>query len=371
MSRGYLPVRGRLRALLCVTVWLGAAGAAVWLYRQTGGMLDAVAIAQAKEYRVSPAQIGRLIALEVTEGQLVTPGQVLARFDTERIRQEISAAEAQFERSFSEALARSEAEACQVELESARSSQARDRDRSGKLEDDIDREQKLVQSGLAGSERLMSLEPQRAAIEEAVRNWPVRVQAIETRCAAAEARLEEWWRAHTTSPGGRLEPSRDRVRQQQEELRLLATRMDRAVLQASARAYVAVIHARPGSVVKAGEPVLTLVEAQPRQAIAYIEEHSPAVLPTGTKVLARRRGSPDQQFEAVVGTVAGEVSELPSRIRSNPRIPAWGRAVYLNLPEQATVDPGELLDIIVPRASAGGPFGDQFAGRRTAAAATN
>jgi multidrug resistance efflux pump len=360
------PLAGRrARTFLSLGVWLGAAGVAYWLYRDGVVGADAIAIAQIKEYRVAPAVLGRLVSLDVAEGDRVTAGQVVARLETRMLERELSVAEARLQYAASEVHAtgtsldigflqterafESEIEAVRVEMEAARASSARDSAEFAKVREDLDRQRDLVRRGLAKADRIGELDLRRAALDEAVKAWPPRIRSLDARHQAATARLAEWRRTREAGPGGarntQIQPARERVREQKESVRLLGARLDETVLRAGCDAYVASILARPGDVVRAGDPVVTLVEARPRQAIAWIEERKGEAPAVGALVVARRTAGGRERFQATVASVTTQVSQLPQRLWPNPHIPAWGRAIYLNLPEPASVDPGETLDV--------------------------
>lgn len=355
----------RMRAIFGVTVWLAAAAGAWILYKAEPAPPVAVAIAESREHRVSPVRLGRLVALEVTEGQRIAPGQVIARFETATARQEVSVARAQLQQAAAAVRAtggafdsevlqagrnfREEVEAAELELGNARSSFARDRAEHAKLAADLERERNLVERGLTKSDRLVSMDQRRSVIEESVKVWPARIQTLEARARGASRRLADWEKAHAegseASRGTQLQPLQAKVREQEESLQLLNSQIDQSVLRATVHSYVSLIHARPGDVVKPGDPVATLVEAMPRQVLAYVDERRGAPLPRGTRVVATQRGTERRQWEGVVSAVSAGVTELPKRLWVNPAYPAWGRAMYITLPPEASLAPGEMLDV--------------------------
>jgi multidrug resistance efflux pump len=254
----------------------------------------------------------------------------------------------------------SEIEAAQVEVQSARASAATDQAELAHTAQELDQQRSLVKRGLMKADGLTELELRRTALEQAVRTWPGRVDAIETRHRAAVARLAEWRRTNSEQPGGsrkaQLQPIYGKVREQQESIRLLRTQLRNTVLRAPSDAYVSSILARPGDVIRPGDPILLLVEAEPRQVIAYIDERNGAALASGVKVKARRRDASRSEFPATVAAVAGNVTQLPLRLWTSPTVPAWGRAVYVQLPPQARLDPGEIVDL---RVAPDGPAEDK------------
>jgi multidrug resistance efflux pump len=133
----------------------------------------------------------------------------------------------------------------------------------------------------------------------------------------------------------------------------LEGRPEGSILRATAPSYVSAVHARPGDVVTPGQTVATLVEARPRQVVAWLDERRGASLATGAKVVARRRDGHRQSVAGTVAAIGGEVAALPQRLWTNPHVPSWGRAVYIEVAEDAALDPGELLDILRPETAGG------------------
>ncbi len=366
--RTSLPGKGRIRSLLPLLIWTGAVAAACLLYRGGVGHGDAVGMAQLKEYRVAPVDLGRLANLVVTEGQRVSRGQVVAQMETNLLEKEILIAQARLRQFSSEVRAngvtldvnmlqsergfQSEIEATDIELRVANAEYARDHAELGKLLEDMEHQRDLVRRGLTKADRLRDMELRRAALDESVKGWPQRIQAIQARRQSAEARLAGWQRTENGASVGesrktRLQPLNDKVREQQELLQLLLTRYHNATLRAASDAYVSAILARPGDVVKAGDPVLTLVETQPRHIVGYVEERLGNTVQPGAAVIGRRRNGTGEAVQGRIAAVSGAVTQLPSRFWVTPHLPTWGREFYVELPGQAALDPGEALDIVL------------------------
>ena len=214
-----LPAHRRMRGLISGAVWLACVAAALWLYYGLGGPAAAVAITETESYKVSPSQLGRLTSVEVTEGQVVTAGQVIARLDTDMLEKQVSVAQAEIRHAASEVKAtevsletmhlqmernfEGELEAVQVELEAAQAAQARDAAALKTILEELRRAQDLLQRGLDRADRVTSLEFSRAGFGETVRSWPARLAAIEARRRAAAARLTEWQGKRARVPAAR------------------------------------------------------------------------------------------------------------------------------------------------------------------------
>jgi multidrug resistance efflux pump len=360
---------------IALLVWLLAAGAAYWLHREWAGGGQASGVAEVKEFTISTVETGRLTSVEVVCGQRVWRGQVVARLDTSILEGEIAVAEAELreleakvpaehktlelggletERAFHREL-----EEAEIELRAARSSCARDRAELASVREELGRQQDLVGRRLTEATRMKDLEVRLAGLEQATAAWPARTEALEKRVQAARARLTGWLASQAGASRGngrreQLRPLQLRILRQREYLRLLEKRLDQMELRAPADARVATIVARQGKVLTPGDPVMVMVEAEPRQVIAYVEEERGSAIAAGGKAVIRRRDRRAGRVEGTVVAVAGTVSEVPSRFWPAPNRPRWGREVFISIDPGQSLDPGEAVDITFP-GSAGGP----------------
>lgn len=360
-----------------VAVWLAAVAGAWWLYRSTPGQGEAAGVAEVRQYTISPAETGRLASVEVAPGERVFAGAVVARLDTEILEREIAVAEAELReieaqipaegrslelaRLEAERTFRAQLEQAEVDLQDARAAFERERGEMAAVQAELERQRSLVERRLADRRRLEDLEVRLAALRESVASWPERRKALEDRLRAAQERLEGWRAAQAGRTGDdarrdRLRPLELRLIRQREYLELLRKRLKNMTLRAPADAYVASIISREGTVVRPGDPVMVLVEAEPAQVIAYVDEASGADLAVGDPVTLRSR---DRVGKSIPGTVAGvarTVSELPPRFWRHPSRPRWGREVFVRIAPGHSLDPGEAFDVSFHRGrSPGGP----------------
>ena len=87
--------------------------------------------------------------------------------------------------------------------------------------------------------------------------------------------------------------------------------------------------------------------------MAWLDERRSVSLAQGARVVARRRDRRRQRVAGTVAIVGGDVATLPQRLWTNPHVPAWGRAVYIEVAADAVLDPGEVVDIVRPEAPGG------------------
>jgi multidrug resistance efflux pump len=361
----HLPLTNRssLRAALPLLVWLLAVVAAYWLYRQSSGGGQAVGIAEAREFTVSPTEIGRLASLETALGQGVAEGQVLAKLDTAPLQREIAVADAELrelqakvpaeDRTIEQSDLRAERafeaelEAAEVDCQANRAASERVQAELTSVRQELVRERDLVARRLTDSRRLKDLEARLATLVSDADAWPRRLQALDNRARSTRARLLAWRADHGGAAGGRarrqqLRPLELRVPRQREYLELLQKRLANMVLRAPAPGRVTTILAREGTVVKPGDPVLVLV-ADSLQVIAYVEEERAPRIAVGDQALLQTRTSAKQRFEGTVTSIARTVSQIPARFWPSPSRPRWGREVFIQA--NGKLDPGQAVDI--------------------------
>jgi multidrug resistance efflux pump len=318
-----------------------------------------------KEFTISALETGRLGSVEVAPGERVGRGQVVARLDTSTVEGEIVVAEAELreleakvpaevrtlelrgletERAFQQEL-----EEAEIELRAARSNCARDRAEMLGVQKELSRQRDLVRQHLSDANRMKELEVRLAALEEAVAAWPARTEALEKRVQAASERLvSQAGASGRNARHDQLRPIQLRILRQREYLRLLEKRLAQMELRAPVDAHVATVVARPGNVLTPGDPVMTMVEAEPRQVIAYLEEERGSAVAIGSKAVIRRRDRQAGGAEGTVVAVAATVSQVPSRFWPAPNRPRWGREVFISIHPGRNLDPGEAVDINFP-----------------------
>ena len=356
LTQGILPV------VVCVMT----AGAAYWLYRDSPGLAGVHGVAEAREYTASSMEPGWLSSLEVVLGQRVSRGQVLASLDKGVLEQEIKVAEAELRELEAQVPAKgksldlsgletdrtfqSDLEKAEVELGEARAECARTHAELAGVKEEISRQRELVQHRMAPADRMYQLQVRLTALQQAVTSCPSRIEALEKRKQAAWQRFDGWRSSGRGSLDGnanhvQLQPLRLRSTRQQEYLRLLKMRVENMVLRAPIDGYVVKVNAMTGSVLTLGEPLIVIVEANPQQVIAYLEEDRSYSVVAGDKALMRPRDRAGVPAEGTVAAVAATVSQMPQRFWPAPTQPRWGRQVFIRTDANHSLAPGEAFDI--------------------------
>jgi multidrug resistance efflux pump len=375
-------------------IWLGLLTLGVLLYRAGNSSADAPAVAQPREHKLSSTDMGRVRSIDVHEGDSVQRGQVLAHLDTREVEAQIAVARADLARTEAALPAtavslesdafgthrglQGEVEQADIELTTLRTAMARDQAELSELQRTLVKERDLVARGLVRGDRAEDLEARRIALEQTVRDAPSRLAAAARRQSAARERLREWDQRYAmqglqtsaakspqSSAAGdaRLQPLRVDVEEKRVLLANLEQKLRQAQIIAPADGTVQAILARSGDVVRPGDPLITVIDREPMQVIAYVSERSGVRIEPGTTAVLRRRmalttASRGETVEGVVNATASAVALLPARFWPNPQVAAWGREVYIQLPPGSGFAPGESVDVRF-----GGPADPSVRGR--------
>ena len=366
------------RFVLPLAVCLGAAAGAGWLLWVSPGLAGLHGMAEAREYAIAPLEAGRLSTQEVTLGQRVRQGQVLARLDASTLLQEIRVAEAEQRAMGAEVAAEDrtldlsgleadhnfqvDLEKAQTELGQAENDEALRQAERKALEAEISRQAELVQRHLVSGDRLQELRLKQAALQDATAAGRARIEALQARRQAVLARSENWRsvRAPGSRNGGKatqLQPLLIQQARQRENLQLLRLRLENLVMRSPVDGTVARVEARTGDVLAAGAPVMTVVEDRPCQVIAYLEEDRGWAVETGDRVTLRPRDRTGAARPGTVDAVSGTVAMLPQRFWPAPSRPRWGRQVFIHVDDRCPPHPGEAFDVLLNRGTDEGQAG--------------
>ncbi len=348
-------------------VWLLVMLGVLYLYRSGSGGGDAPALAESREHKLSIAEAGRVAAIEAQPGQRVSKGQVLVRLSTDEIDAQIQVLQADLERTRSavEAGANSvasnafnEERSLSAELLAARqahielrSADARDRAELARLQLELKKEQALINSGLVRNERALEIEARIPPLKEQVKSAPARLAAAHRRVEQAGAGLAQWRSLVGQGSDGRpsgvqVQPLRDAVVSKTAEMQGLMERRQRMAITAPVDGHVTAVQARSGDVVKQGDPVMVVTAEAPSQLVAYVIERHRLNLQQGQRVLVQRSsGATPAELVGRVRAVSTAITPLPSRLWSGPQMAAWGREVYIDVPTDARLQPGEQVQV--------------------------
>ena len=343
-------------------LWLLAIGVVIYLYhgsqhlRGMAGMVDTTA------QPVAPLETARLASIQVTLGQKVHAGDVVATMDTSLVDAQLALLDAEmfesesnignFDRSalstiksFEDAINSATAEIADLKrrLESATAQLAQ-------LETEQARLDQLFAKKLIDATQANASRPQIAALRHEVGAYPEQI-------GVAEKRLQDAIRGQTDLRQSlRLEKGEDikaaigRRAEAQRKIfeasrKSASIRHQNYTLKATYDATVSRIMLQPGDVVSAGEDIIRLVNAHPTQVIGFLPEIHLAGLAEGKVVRVSRQTGDTRPITATVVSIAPEVDTLPPLVSPIPSQPLRGRRVIVRLDGPHDLIPGEAVRI--------------------------
>jgi len=104
---------------------------------------------------------------------------------------------------------------------------------------------------------------------------------------------------------------------------------------------------RPGEVVLAGESIVTIAEAMPREIIAYIGQNRLGQVREGMAVQLVKSTEPAQIARSRVTYLGPTLERMPEWLWLTPNIPQWGHPVRIEVPPGLKLIPGETVGIKV------------------------
>ena len=335
---GRVPA-GLVIALAAVGFWFLSRG-------MTLGTGTVVGYAEEQVHQVAPLQAGRVKSVAVRLGQAVKAGDVLVQLDTrplelrrERLQAELMQARSMLvsERDVESArLQRS-----QIQAVSAYVDESRARAELRTLEQQVKRLTWLRSRNLVKASEL----------EAAQRRQRALIADLQARPTGTSRELEQMGRRPrpATEQEQRLEdrlaPYRAAVAVAESGLRELEYSITEQTLRAPVDGTVGAILQRPGDVLAAGTPVLSVVTMRPGHVVAYVPERQVLAFVAGARVSVHRSGLLSSSLRGQVVEQAPAVEELPLRARRSFSVPVWGRRVVIKLDDPVPLFPGEAFRV--------------------------
>jgi len=374
-TRFHIPlwyrIRRRLLLLPPLLIWLAAfVGAAILYVRQEQG-LTVTGFASEIRYSVAPESSGRLKSLEVSCGDEVCQDQFVARLDDTDLLCELQAARMELERLRGE-LGRQKAlwelsaagqqtdqqanlrrfardvENAHIEYLDGLAGLAEDKIRLQGLELIVNRSRALHDSEI---ETLANMEEDLIACQalaESVAQQKALVDEMRRRYEKADSRYGQYVSEHLEEiPETEilLKPLEYAIKVQEVQIERANLAISKLVLEAPACGRVAAIFHRPGEFVNVGQPVLSIVDPNSTEIVAYLPETRLLDIEEGTEVVVRRKFDPGMFFRSTVAFLGPSVEQLPARLFPGSMTPSWGVAVHIPVPETLAVKPGEAIEV--------------------------
>lgn len=379
----------RLHHLFPVLVWLAVVLCVVGLFYHRSRRFEVIGIAQGRIHQVAAPCDGQLKIVCVDLFDEVTKGQTLAALDDELLKAQMAAICAEIQHLMAQLIPTQEqllAEAANLETTRAADQRryfvdvenaelrilelrvliASDRIRLEDLAIEVKELQDLVQQDAIAPYELQRVQAQHASLAKKIEENQRLLEQAKIDLEQAQHRLDEFTARQLQHPSvdGALEVIRKEAQVQEKLLEPLLVQRDSLVIKAPADGIVIQIQAnanvvalrrpgegtlrRPGEVVLAGDPILTIAERQPTEVVAYAREDQVSWVREGMVVelveLAQSGGKA-QIGRSQILRVGPTIEQMPQRLWRNPAIPQWGRPFLVKIPPGMTLVIGERIGI--------------------------
>lgn len=354
-------------------LWFAAIFIVIMLYQGSTKLSGIVGAVETLVEPIAPLETARLLNINVTIGQRVQAGDVVATMDTLMFDAKAAIDEAQmievegtvqdyqqrileFVHDFESATSQA-----QFDLESQRLNQSRDESVLKVLQEELARLEELRHKGLVSDGELAGLRPDIAALEQTVAAYPQIIAIHQGRYDGArqdEAAMRDL--LATDAQDGAKDVN---VLQTIQEMRgamaeiIRTSRQRREIqrngytLRATNAGIVSRIEHSPGDVIPAGEPILRIVAESPQRVIGFLPEVHLGDVNVGDKGTVWRQTGDARGIESSVDSIAPEIEALPGRVSPIRGEPLRGRRIVLRLEGKHNLIPGETVRIQFARES--------------------
>ncbi len=379
------PFRWRLH-LLPVLVWLGTVACVVGLFARRSQRFEVLGIAQGQLHQVAATCPARISSVSVQLFDTVTKGQTLAVVNTvlenEQPRAQLQAqldtllAEVEHltaqlvptqdslfaEKADRESTRISDARRFSADVDNARLEVLRlqavietDKITLQDLAVDVAITEDLVQKQAVAPYELQKVRAQYSALAKKIEENGSLLDQANAVLKQALQRETEYSQQQPYHPSvdGPLEVIRKAIKVQEKRMSELLIELEsldaRQTLELKAPfdGVVSQMVRWPTEVVLAGEPILTVTDANVTDIVAYAAEEQMSELQEGMAVELIKHVTPARvQIERSEVTFIGPVVEqMPARLWRNPAIPQWGRPFLVKAPTEMKLVLGEAVGI--------------------------
>ena len=380
--------------LLPILVWLVAVGGVVAMFHHRSERFEVLGIAQGQVRQIAATCTGRLKSVPVQLFQEVREGDIVAIIDTvldsEQLDAQLATAVAEIQRLKAELVHTQEqllAEASNqqtnwiadrrrfsVDVENIR---LRILELKTQLETDtamlenLELNRKIfITQNISDQNDVAYYGLQKTKVEyialakQVEENQHLLVQA-EGDLEQARKRHDEFVQRQTPHPpvDSALEVIRGAIKVQELMVEQLLARREPLVLKSPIDGVVVQVQGRPrdvalrrpgelvlrraGEVVLAGDSIVTIAEAMPREVIAYVNQRQLGQIREGMAVQLVKSTEPAQIARSYVTYLSPTLERMPEWLWQTPNVPQWGHPVRIEIPPGLKLIPGETVGIKV------------------------
>lgn len=349
--------------------WCVAIGVAAVLYQRQGQHVDVIGLMESKGVLVAAIEDGTLEGLGVELYETVTEGEVIGILDgalieaelvvamaeLQRLRSEFDAGRALIEKDFAEREKDTfndyrrfliNAEGARLDLLEKTVEQSVNRVKIERFNIVQESQRRLVDANIVDSLAYEETRLQYEAVVEDVRLTEKTIEFLQERMEMLEARAKEF---ESPLPDPELEvilsPLQSGIAVQEAQIKLVETRRAQNILRAPIAGVVSNIFHRPGDVLMAGTPIISITNPRADTVVAYLDDSDRTGIAVGTEVTVSSRASNGPEIKGAVTRVGQTIEEVPLPLRRNQRMLQWGLPVVVSQLPDSNFLPGEVVNL--------------------------
>ncbi|HEX6961144.1 MAG TPA: HlyD family efflux transporter periplasmic adaptor subunit [Lacipirellula sp.] len=295
----------------------------VWLWQQRGAAVHGIGEVEALRIDVTSPTTGMVTALPHRSGgqwslyDQVVKGDVIATFDDRQTQLDKDLLRQEVEQLFEQI--------AQWQIESTGDRQP------GALEA-IQRVSQYERSQLSALQQLAQGE--------------AHASALPTPAADEPPMLPEGVAESSRVAFAKLRHARDSLELRWKEIHLQS---ELRVIRAPISGTLIAVYCWPGQTVHQGALVATIAADHGRHIVSYLPEQSTLEPTPGMKVTIRPRMAGAARLSSEIEKIGRQVRRVPDHQLGSAAIPQWGLPVRIKLPNNATLQPGALVDVVFHR----------------------
>lgn len=347
-------------------VWIGAIALLLWIYQDAVHTGVVAGVVEVIHDEPAPFETARLVKLSIVEGQPVKTGDLIAQFDATLIDAEIAQIKSQTEtdqfqftahiaeldlnnsiqntqmdRQFERAVDDGE-----VRLRELKFRQLLDTSRYDVLSNQIGQIVAVMGSAPNEARELILYRAEMDSLASAIKLYPDMIRATEGDIATARRRADasHLWTNSIASVTNAI-AAQMRYAASREYIAALNQRKDRYTLRATHDGIVSRVYHRDGKIVKAADPVASIVVSESQRVIGFVPEWFVHDVKLGDEGFVTQPLRKIQPMKARVITIGPEIISLPAAASTVPGQPVRGRRVVLQIESQNDLMPGESVAI--------------------------
>jgi multidrug resistance efflux pump len=368
--------------ILPALVWLAAIGAIIFIVRDKGQKFETIGIVNREERTMESPCAGRIKSVAVSSFNKVEKGQPLVIIDTvldpeqnnnqinaqrdiilakiKQLQAELAATENKLKtdsaakesdfvtssRNFAVDVEKTRLETVQLKAQTEPA-----KIRLKKLEYDI----KIANANSAVTgQNLIQLhyeiekwKQESAALAKEIEENEKLLAQAEENLKLAQSRKEEFEKQNPLHPSieAALQPIHEAINVQEKTLAQLLIEQPIVTVEAPFDGVITNIVIRNNDTIANREPMLTIVETEPKAIIAYIKEEQTSMVKEKMEVSVMKRTYPQKIAKSQITYLSPVMELLPQQLWLANNMPQWGRPIIIEIPPDFDVIPGEVVNI--------------------------